>query len=212
MPVTHVDTPSGPAGLHVDGPEGAPGRVVLGHGSGGGVEALDLRAARDAAVGLGLQAVRVEQPWRVRGRRIAEPAARLDAAWLAALAHLPPLPCVVGGRSTGARVACRTAGAVPGVRGVLCLAFPLVPPRGGASRVGELALPDVPRLVVQGERDAFGVPEPGPGVRVHVVSGADHAFAVPGRRGLPAGPQVREVVAAWLAELLSVPATRQALT
>lgn len=205
MPVTHVDTPSGPAGLHVDGPEGAPGRLVLGHGAGGGVEALDLRAARDAAVGLGLQAVRVEQPWHVRGRRIAEPAARLDAAWLAALAQLPALPCVVGGRSTGARVACRTAGAVPGVHGVLCLAFPLVPPRGGAPRAAELALPDVPRLVVQGERDAFGVPEPGPGLRVHVVPGGDHAFAVPRRLGLPAAPQVRAVVAGWLAEVLPVP-------
>ena len=205
MPVTQVETPSGPAALHVDGPDGAPARLVLGHGAGGGVEALDLRAARDAAVGLGLQAVRVEQPWRVRGRRVAEPAARLDAAWLAALAHLPALPCAVGGRSTGARVACRTAGDLPGVRGVLCLAFPLVPPRGRPSRAGELALPGVPRLVVQGERDAFGVPAAAPGVRVHVVPGADHAFAVPRHLGLPAAAeQVRAVVADWLADLLPV--------
>ncbi len=211
MPVTHVDTPSGPAGLHVDGPEGAPGRVVLGHGAGGGVEALDLRAARDAAVGLGLQRC----AWSSRGgcagagspsRRPAwtppgsprSPSSPRCRAWWAAAAPAPAWP--VGRRA-------------PSPGSAACSASPFrVPPRGGASRAGELALPDVPRLVVQGERDAFGVPEPGPGVRVHVVPGADHAFAVPRRLGLPAGPQVREVVAAWLAELLPVPATRQALT
>ena len=198
-----VDTDSGPAGLYVEG-EG-PARLVLGHGAGGGVDAPDLLAARDAGLALGLQVVRVEQPWRVRGARVAVAPPRLDAAWLAVLAGLPPLPSVLGGRSAGARVACRTAGAVDGVVGVLCLAFPLLPPRGRPSRAAELELPRVPRLVVQGERDAFGVPGAAPGVSVAVVAGADHGFAVRRRDGRTPGEvlaEVQEVVREWLARQL----------
>lgn len=210
-PRTLVDTPSGPAGLHVDGAGDV--RLALGHGAGGGVDAADLLVVRDVAVALGLQVVRVEQPWRVRGGRVAEAPPRLDAAWLAALAALAPLPTVLGGRSSGARVACRTAARVAAdgqVLGVLCLAFPLVPPRrraGGraADRGAELALPRVPRLVVQGGRDAFGVPPAAPGVEVAVVAGADHAFAV--RRGdlrsaADVQAQVGDVVRDWLVRRL----------
>ena len=206
---TEVATPSGPARLHLDG--AGPGRLVLGHGAGGGVQAPDLLAARDAGLELGLQVVRVEQPWRVRGARVAEAPPRLDAAWLAALAALPPAPCVLGGRSSGARVACRTAGEVADVRGVLCLAFPLTPPGRAAHRGAELALPAVPRLVVQGERDAFGVPAPGDGVRVEVVAGADHGFAVRRRDGRSAAAvreQVRSAVRGWLQEVLAEPVRR----
>lgn len=197
-----VPTPVGTARLHVDGPEPASALLVLGHGAGGGVEAPDLQAARDAAVALGWSVVRVEQPWRVRGRRVAEAAPRLDQAWLAAVAALAPAPLLVlGGRSSGARVACRTAEAL-GAAGVLLLAFPLVPPgRPDRSRAGELALPAVPRLVVQGSRDAFGVPEPAPGVRVEIVEGADHAFAVrraDGRTRADVLAQLGAAVTDWL--------------
>lgn len=177
--------------------------LVLGHGAGGGVESLDLLAARDAALAVGVGVVRVEQPWRVQGRRVAEAPARLDAAWVAVLEQLER-PVVVGGRSAGARVACRTAAQVQ-ARGVLALAFPLVPPgRPERSRLPELLSPSVPRLVVQGDRDGFGVPEPAAGVQVHVVRGADHGFRVRRRDGRPAqevAAEVREVVAGWLAEL-----------
>jgi predicted alpha/beta-hydrolase family hydrolase len=137
----------------------------------------------------------VEQPWRVRGRKVAERPPLLDEAWLAVLAELAGAPLVAGGRSAGARVACRTAAEV-GADGVLCLAFPLHPPgRPERSRLPELEAVQVPVLVVQGDRDAFGVP---PGAVL--VPGADHGFRV--ARGLPgAGPQVREHVAAWLAGL-----------
>lgn len=222
-------TPSGPARLHVDG-EGT-SRFVLAHGAGGGADAPDLLAARDAGLALGLQVVRVEQPWRVRGARVAEAPVRLDAAWLAALATLlppptglpatrpaltGPVPTVLGGRSSGARVACRTASLVTAdglgdVRGVLCLAFPLRPPGRTADRSSELALPQVPRLVVQGERDAFGVPDASPGVRVERVAGADHGFGVRRRDGRSAEDvqaQVRDVVRDWLAELDLPGATR----
>ena len=160
--------------------------LVLGHGAGGGIEAPDLLAARAAALRLGLQVVRVEQPWRVRGRRVAEAPPRLDLAWLAVVRALVAPgagPLVVGGRSAGARVACRTADELDAC-GVLALAFPLVPPgRPGRSRAEELARPRVPRLVVQGGRDAFGVPPPAADVQVHVVRGADHGLRVrtPGR-------------------------------
>ena len=203
MLITPVDTPSGPARLHAEGD--GPARLVLGHGAGGGVDAPDLLAARDAALALGLAVVRVEQPWRVRGRRVAEAPPRLDAAWLAALQGLPALPCVLGGRSAGARVACRTADRVPDVRGVLCLAFPLVPPGRAADRAGELALPSVPTLVVQGERDAFGLPVPAPGRIVHVVAGADHAMAVrrrDGRSPQQVRAEVVDAVSGWLRQVL----------
>ena len=180
---------------------------MLGHGAGGGTDTLDLRAACDAGRALGLQVVRVEQPWRVRGRRVAEAPPRLDVAWTAVVAALPPVtgPLLLGGRSAGARVACRTAG-VLGAAGVLALAFPLRPPgRPDRDRGDELRLPQVARLVVQGGRDAFGVPAPSDGVEVHVVAGADHGFAVrrlDGRTAADVRQEVERVVRAWLAERL----------
>ena len=193
--------------------EGEPGRgrLVLGHGAGGGIEAPDLLAARDAGRSLGLQVVRVEQPWRLQGRRVAEAPVRLDAAWTAVVAALSAGggPLVLGGRSAGARVACRTAGALA-ADGVLALAFPLRPPgRPDRDRGSELLLPRAARLVVQGERDAFGFPAPSDGVEVHVVAGADHAFAVRRRDGRTAADvraEVERVVRAWLARWTGGPA------
>lgn len=182
--VRMVATPSGSAGLYLEGTD--PRVLALGHGAGGGVEAPDLLAARDAALELGWSVARVEQPWRVAGRRVAEAPALLDAAWLAVLDVLDRELLVVGGRSAGARVACRTAEQT-GARAVLALAFPLVAPNG-RSRAAELALPDVPVLVVQGERDAFGVPD-----GAHVVRGADHAFTVRRRDGRTAGEVAADV-------------------
>ncbi|MGZ4627111.1 MAG: alpha/beta family hydrolase [Kineosporiaceae bacterium] len=173
---THpVETPQGPARVHVHEPGEAvdvpAGALVLGHGAGGGVAAPDLRAAVTAAIAAGCRAILVEQPWRVAGRRVAPAPPRLDEAWLAVLAALrepsgrlgvDPLvvdPLVVGGRSAGARVACRTAVLV-GAATAVCLAFPLHPPgRPAASRAPELAGAGVPVVVVQGERDAFGGPD-----------------------------------------------------
>lgn len=201
--VLEVPTPVGPARTWTQRPyDLAPrGTLVLGHGAGGGVEAPDLLAARDAGLAAGLAVVRVEQPWRVAGRRVAEAPARLDTAWLAVVAGLAG-PLVLGGRSAGARVACRTATAL-GAVGVLALAFPLQAER--ASRLEELRLPAVPRLVVQGARDAFGVPVAEPGVAVTVVAGADHAFAVrrkDGRSAEQVAADVRGATAGWLAALL----------
>jgi predicted alpha/beta-hydrolase family hydrolase len=199
-----ISTPIGLARAVLEGESGR-GRLVLGHGAGGGVEAPDLLAARDAGRSLGLQVVRVEQPWRMRGRRVAEAPARLDAAWLAVVATLPPAPgpLLLGGRSAGARVACRTAVGLA-ADGVLALAFPLrTPGRPDRDRGEELLLPRAPRLVVQGERDAFGVPARSAGVEVHVVAGADHAFAVRRRDGRTAADvlgEVEQVVRAWLAQ------------
>ena len=199
-----VNTPVGPAAVRLHG-SGA-GTVVLGHGAGGGVDAPDLQAAARAALERGWAVALVEQPWRVAGRRVAEAPPRLDAAWTAVVEHLRDQagtgPLVLGGRSAGARVACRTADRL-GAAGLLCLAFPLVPP-GGRSRAGELAAPAVPRLVVQGARDSFGVPEPSPGVAVHVVPGADHGFGVRRRDGRSAdevADEVRHVVGRWLGGL-----------
>lgn len=177
-----VATPQGTARVHLDRGGGA-GLLVLGHGAGGGVAAPDLLAATAAGLAAGWTVARVEQPYRVRGSRVAPRASRLDEAWTAVVAGLaaahPGLPLVVGGRSSGARVACRTAEAT-GASGVLCLAFPLVPPpRGGRprpSRQDELDMPRVPVLVVQGERDPFGVPAEAPGRRVVRLPG-DHRLA-----------------------------------
>ncbi len=194
-----VDTPRGPARVQADDPDGPPrGLLVLGHGAGGGITAPDLVAVTDTAVRLGLAVRRVEQPYRVAGRRSPAPAGHLDEAWRAVLAALAPglpgVPLVVGGRSAGARVACRTAAAT-GAAAVLCLAFPVHPPgRPEKTRLPELDAVTVPVLVAQGDRDPFGMPPPAPGRTVVVVPGADHAL----RRDLAT---VRGAVTAWLAEL-----------
>jgi len=182
--VTSVtNTPHGPANVHLHPAPEPRGALVLGHGAGGGVEAPDLVAATGAAVGSGFSVALVEQPYRVAGRRSSPPPHHLDAAWIAVVEQLAEafggLPLVVGGRSAGARVACRTAEATRAAA-VLCLAFPLQPAgrKGkppGPSRLDELEAVQVPMLVVQGERDRFGMPPPGPRREVAQVKG-DHSL------------------------------------
>ncbi|MBJ7470694.1 MAG: alpha/beta hydrolase [Solirubrobacteraceae bacterium] len=194
-----LDTPHGPARVHLhQGLGDRRGTLVLGHGAGGSVEAPDLQAVTAGVVALGVDVVLVEQPYRVAGRRSAAPAKQLDVAWVAVLEQLDlvPGPLLVGGRSSGARVACRTAAAT-GAHGVLCLAFPLVTPKG-ASRQDELDGAGVPVLVIQGRSDRFGMPEPGLSREVVQVDG-DHAL----RRDHDA---VVAAVTAWIAQRLT-PAT-----
>jgi uncharacterized protein len=197
--VIEVETPHGKARAHLHPANGARAALVLGHGAGGGVESRDLVAARDAALAEGLTVALVEQPYRVAGRRSPAPAKQLDAAWTAVIdelggRRLRGLQLIVGGRSLGARVACRTAAAT-GAVGVLCLAFPLVPPRRSKpapSRLPELDAVQVRTLVVQGENDPFGMPPPGPSRTVTHVRG-DHSL----RTDIDA---VAAAVRAWLAE------------
>jgi predicted alpha/beta-hydrolase family hydrolase len=174
--VIEVSTPRGNARVYLDEPAGPAGcLLVLGHGAGGGVDSADLLAVRDAALGAGAAVARVLQPYRVAGRRAPAPAVQLDEAWVAVLAELrrDGTPTVVGGRSSGARVACRTAQAV-GAVGVLALAFPLHPPgRPDRTRIDELST-GVPTLVINGDRDPFGVPPAGGDVEVAVRPGERH--------------------------------------
>jgi len=171
-----IDTPRGPAEVRVVEPAGPVVSVLLlGHGAGGGVDAPDLVAVRDLAVAAGVRVVLVTQPYRVAGRRAPAPAVQLDEAWTAVVRHLGvrEMPLIFGGRSSGARVACRTAGPL-GAAGVLALAFPLHPPgRPEKSRAGELPV-GVPTLVLNGDRDAFGVPAAAADVEVLVRPGATH--------------------------------------
>lgn len=160
-----VDTPLGTAlVLPLEETGALRGTLVLGGGAGGSVTSPDLTAVGSAAAGAGWRVLRVEQPWRVAGKRIAPPPAQLDVAWRAVLDGLRDDsllagPLVLGGRSAGARVACRSAGE-QGATGVLALAFPLHPPgRPERSRAAELTAVPVPVLVVQGERDPLGSPD-----------------------------------------------------
>lgn len=204
-----VATPVGDARVDVR-PAARRGRLslVLGHGAGGGIEAAELVALAAALPGRGITVVRVEQPWRVAGRRVATPPATLDRAWLAVLAQLGLTgPVAVGGRSAGARVACRTARQV-GAVACVALAFPLHPPgRPERSRLPELEEAGVPTLVVQGERDAFGGPDAfarpnDASYVVHGVEGADHSFRVraPGDRAATLA-RVTGLVGDWLLAL-----------
>jgi uncharacterized protein len=180
--VLELDTPHGRANAHLHPAAEARAGLVLGHGAAGGVTARDLVAATSAAREVGVSVVLVEQPYRVAGRRSPAPARQLDAAWTAVVeqllaGQLRGLPLIAGGRSSGARVACRTAAAT-GAVGVLCLAFPLQPPRRATpapSRLSELEAVTVPTLVVQGSRDAFGIPPAGSRRTVVQVS-ADHSL------------------------------------
>jgi predicted alpha/beta-hydrolase family hydrolase len=203
-----IATASGPARAYLQNAKDPRGAVILGHGAGGGVGARDLQAAGAAAKAQSFTLALIEQPYRVAGKRSPPAAPHLDAAWQAVIdglteRELRGLPLVFGGRSSGARVACRTA-ASGGAIGVLCLAFPLVPPsrvsarKPPQSRLPELDAVEVPVLVVQGARDPFGMPPPGPQRAVVEVAG-DHSL----RSDLGA---VRDAVSAWLARL-PVPAS-----
>jgi predicted alpha/beta-hydrolase family hydrolase len=205
-----LETPHGPARAHLRVPERPRAALVLGHGAGGGVGARDLVAAADAAFAQGLAVALVEQPYRVAGRRSPAPARQLDAAWTAVVGQLlggelRGLALVAGGRSSGARVACRTA-AETGAAAVLCLAFPLLAPaRGGAaerpSRLAELDGVRVPTLVVQGARDPFGMPPARRGRKVVEVAG-DHRLTA----DLDA---VAAAVGAWLRRVVRPAASPQ---
>ena len=194
-----IDTPFGPARAHIERVDDPRGALVLGHGAGGGITARDLVAVARVAHSAGITVALVEQPYRVAGRRSPAPAHQLDTAWKAVIEHLVAddlrdLPLVVGGRSSGARVACRTAQST-GAAAVLCLAFPLQPPRrsGSApapSRLPELDAVTVPMLVVQGTRDRFGMP-PSTERRLVLEVPGDHSL----RGDLGA---VTETVRAWL--------------
>lgn len=200
MAVAEIETPSGAARAHVHPVNDALGAVVLGHGAGGGVDAPDLVAARDAALAQGFAVALVEQPYRVAGRRAPAPANRLDEAWIAVVdrlreKELPGISLVVGGRSLGARVACRTVEQT-GAAAVLCLAFPLLPPRRNKppqSRLPELEAVRLPMLIVQGESDRFGMP---PAARKRKV------VKVRGDHGLKTDTSaVAEAVGTWLSGL-----------
>jgi predicted alpha/beta-hydrolase family hydrolase len=197
-----IDTEFGPARAHLRSAHEPRAALVLGHGAGGGVTAPDLVAVAGVAHSAGLSVALVEQPYRVAGRRSPAPARQLDAAWTAVIdfllaGELRGLPLLAGGRSSGARVACRTAEAT-GAVAVLCLAFPLqTPPRSGAaptpSRLPELDAVTVPTLVVQGSRDRFGMP-PSTERRTVVQVAADHSL----RTDLGA---IEQAVGAWLVGL-----------
>jgi len=195
--VVEIETPHGPARAHLHTADEPHAALVLGHGAGGGVAAPDLVAVAEAARSEGFSVALVEQPYRVAGRRSPAPAHQLDTAWTAVVDRLRAeelngLPLVAGGRSLGARVACRTVPAT-GAVAVVCLAFPLLPPRRSGppkSRLPELEAVDLPLLVVQGERDRFGMPPEGP--RRTVVK-------VPGDHSLRTDPgAVASAVAGWL--------------
>jgi uncharacterized protein len=181
--------------INADSPVGA---LVLGHGAGGGVESPDLVGASEAARSRRFTVALVEHPYRVAGRRSPSPPSQLDAAWTAVVFQLREdalsgLPILAGGRSLGARVACRTAGVTDSIA-VLCLAFPLHPPgRPEKSRLSELDAVKVPTLVVQGERDPFGMPPPGPKRAV---------VRIPGTHSLRDGAAVAAAVSDWLVEVV----------
>lgn len=190
-----LETPHGPARAYVEAVDSPVAALVLGHGAGGRVESPDLVGAAQAARSAGLSVALVEQPYRVAGRRSPAPAGQLDAAWTAVVSQLREgplrgLPILTGGRSAGARVACRTAAETESVA-VLCLAFPLHPPgRPEKSRLAELDSVRVPTLVVQGERDPFGIPPPGPARTVTLI---------PGTHSLRNTSAVTAAVSDWLA-------------
>lgn len=194
-----IDTPAGTARAELHLAEEGTAALLLGHGAGGGFDAKDLVAVTRAVQVAGVHVALVEQPYRVAGKRAPAPAKRLDTAWLAVAEDLgrrwfAEVPMVFGGRSSGARVACRTA-EEGGAAAVLCLAFPVQPPRSpDKTRQDELDAVTVPTLVVQGDSDPFGCPEAGKHHEVAVVRGTHSLDA-----DLDA---VTRAVTEWLARVL----------
>jgi len=200
--VEEITTEVGPARVVLERPRRPVFLTVLTHGAGGTPDTADVLAVRDAVRALGAATALVTQPYRVRGARAPGSASRQDAAWLEIIATLlretaapsGPLPLVQCGRSNGARVVCRTAREV-GAAGVVALAFPLHPPgRPDKSRDGELRAAGTRVLVINGERDPFGVPEPDETTEVVVIPGETHALS---RRPAAVG----DAVTAWLGAL-----------
>ncbi len=195
----NISTAAGPARVTLDTSVKSTFLLVMTHGAAGGVDTKDLLAVRDAAVDLGGAVARVLQPYRVRGARAPGSPDRQDEAWLEIIAALRRkhrgIPLVQGGRSNGARVACRTASAA-GARAVVALAFPLHPPgRPDQSRASELRAAGTDVLVVNGERDPFGIPDKADATKVIVLPGETHALS-----RNPAA--VGAAVGSWLEELL----------
>ncbi len=194
-----ISTGAGPATAVIDQPTTATFLLLMTHGAGGGVDTKDLLAVRDAALGLGGVVARILQPYRVRGARAPGAPGPQDAAWLEIVAALwreyPGIPLVQGGRSNGARVACRTASEA-GARTVIALAFPLHPPgRPERSRADELRGAGVDVLVVNGERDPFGIPSSRDAARVVVLPGETHALTRnPAAVGAAVGSWLSDVV------------------
>lgn len=202
MSAIEVETPHGPARAHLHPADGARAALMLGHGAGGGVDAPDLTAATEAARSAGVSVALVEQPYLVAGKRSQPTAQKLDEAWVAVAEQLrsgplADLPLIAGGRSAGARVACRTA-AETGAVAVLCLAFPVHPPgKPEKSRLDELDAVEVPVLVVQGDSDPFGMPPDGANRTVVAVAG-NHGL----KKDLDA---VAAAVAEWLPGVAGAP-------
>jgi len=191
-----IDTPHGPARATLHEADNARAVLALGHGAGGSIDSADLVAATEAANAHGVTVALVEQPYLVAGRRSAAPAPQLDTAWMAVIEQLPldDLPLIVGGRSSGARVACRTS-TETNARAVLCLAFPVHPPgKPEKSRLSELDAVSVPVLVVQGANDPFGMPPEAPGREVVTVPG-NHSLA-------KSRDKVAAAVGDWLDQIL----------
>src|SRR6478609_10394852 len=186
--ILEAPTPIGPGRWHIDAAEMPSATLLLGHGAGGGVTAMDLELLARKLPARGVSVMRYEQPWRVAGRKVATPPPQLDIGWRGGVDTLAGDGLLTdalffGGRSAGARVACRTAPDYQ-VAGVICLAFPLhLPGRPEKSRAAELLTPSVRRLVVQGGKDAFGAPDEiraatahDPGVLLVELPGADHGY------------------------------------
>jgi predicted alpha/beta-hydrolase family hydrolase len=178
-----IPTEHGDARLHVDRASKPSATLVLGHGAGRGEDSPELVALAAALPKQGISVFRIEQPWHVAGKKVAARPEVLDAATRSCMdAIRVRTPIVLGGRSAGARVACRSAAEL-GAVAALSLAFPLHPPgRPEKSRLPELVGAGVPTFVVQGERDSFGAPDAFPeDVELTVIPDADHGFRVPKR-------------------------------
>ncbi|MDX6291405.1 MAG: uncharacterized protein QOH50_480 [Kribbellaceae bacterium] len=181
-----VGTPHGEARIVAHRARRPTATLALGHGAGGGIEAADLVALAARLPRQDINVFLIEQPWRRAGKKVAPAPKVLDEGWIATIGQLRiRTPLVIGGRSAGARVACRTAAGL-GASGVLALAFPLHPPgKPEKSRVAELQGTRLPTLVVQGEKDPFGTPEEFPPLtEMAVIPDADHSFKVPKRAEL----------------------------
>ncbi|MGW0709182.1 alpha/beta hydrolase family protein [Streptomyces sp. NPDC002643] len=203
-----IDTDAGTARVTWCAARRATRVLAVSHGAGGGIEARDLQALARVLPERGVSVALVEQPWRVAGKKVAPAPKTLDVGWRGVWPALakPGLPVIAGGRSAGARVACRTATEL-GAAAVLALSFPLHPPgKPEKSRAGELLGAGVPTLVVQGGNDPFGRPEEFPEGAYGLVEVpyGDHGLAVPKRAPIGEDEALKVItdgVVEWIASL-----------
>jgi predicted alpha/beta-hydrolase family hydrolase len=174
---------------------GSRATIILGHGAGAGQTSRFMVEFAEGVATRGCNAATFNFPYTEHGRKLPDPAEKLEACYKAVIEAVASRPgiegtgLIIGGKSMGGRIASQVAAAGShGVSGLVFLGYPLHPPgRQDKLRAEHLPRIGLPMLFVQGSRDTFGTPDElrpileglRPRPLLHVIADGDHSFKVP---------------------------------